>query len=167
MNKAIGENTTAISGLTGRVGALESVKDAYKAADETTLASAKSYADGKAAAAESNAKAYTDELAEVVDGNTTNIATNTGDITTLKGQVAEINTTIEENELTVAAALTDLDSRLNTLSSNAVTSVEGSDYIETDVIDGKVTVSAITGSVASGTDALATAADVKAYVDSM
>lgn len=167
MNKAIGENTTAISGLTGRVGALESAKDDYKAADETTLASAKTYADEKAAAALADAKTYTDALGEVVDDNTTNIATNTGDITTLKGQVAEINTTIEENELTVAAALTDLDSRLNTLSSNAVTSVEGSDYIETDVIDGKVTVSAITGSVASGTDALATAADVKAYVDSM
>lgn len=167
MNEAIGENTTAISGLTGRVGALESVKDAYKAADETTLASAKSYADGKAATAESNAKAYTDELAEVVDGNTTNIATNTEDIETLKGQVTDINTTIEENELTVASALTDLDSRLNTLSSKAITSAEGSNYIETTVTDGEVTVSAVTGSVASGTDALATAADVKVYVDSM
>ena len=167
MNKAIGENTTAISGLTGRVGDLESGKNDYKAADETTLASAKSYADEKAAAALADAKTYTDELAEVVDGNTTNIATNTGDINTLKGQVAEINTTIEENELTVAAALNDLNSRLNTLSSDAITSVEGSNYIETDVTNGEVTVSAITGSVASGTDALATAADVKAYVDSM
>lgn len=101
-----------------------------------------------------------------ISTNTTNIATNTADITEIKGQIETINTTIEENELTVASALTDLDTRLNSLASGTVSSVTGQDYITATTTDGAVVVSATTGSVENGADALALASDVKTYVDS-
>lgn len=71
MNEKIGTNTTNIATLTGKIENLEKINhDAYVAADEATLASAKS---------------YTDELANgQVNTNTTNIATNTADIAELK-----------------------------------------------------------------------------------
>jgi hypothetical protein len=58
-----------------RVKALEDHKDDYVAADSALETSLKSYADGKASAAESAAKAYTDELANgAVKANTDAIA---------------------------------------------------------------------------------------------
>lgn len=91
------------------------------------------------------------------------IATNTADVTTIKGQISSINDTIEKNELTVASALTDLDVRVN----SKIAAVEGQSYITATTTDGAVTINAVTGSVANGVDALATASDVKTYVDSM
>lgn len=102
-----------------------------------------------------------------ISTNTTNIATNTADITTIKGNIETINTTIEENELTVASALTDLDTRLNSLASGTVSSVSGENYVEVTTTDGAVVVKATTGAVANSDNALAVASDVKAYVDSM
>lgn len=107
------------------------------------------------------------EMNEKIGTNTTNIATNTADIETIKGQVETINTTIEENELTVASALTDLDSRVNSLAESAISSVSGDEsYISATTTDGAVVVTATTGSVANNDNALAVASDVKSYVDS-
>lgn len=102
---------------------------------------------------------------DAIGKNTTDIATNTADITTIKGNIETINTTIEENELTVASALTDLDSRINSLASGTVSSVSGENYIEATNTDGAVVVKATTGAVANGDNALVLASDVKAYVD--
>ena len=68
--KAAAEQTaTALNdAMDARVKVLEGINhDAYKAADETVLASAKTYADGVAATAESNAKSYADGLAKNYD----------------------------------------------------------------------------------------------------
>lgn len=101
-----------------------------------------------------------------ISTNATNIATNTADITTIKGNIETINTTIEENELTVASALTDLDARINSIASGTVSSVTGENYITSTTTDGAVVISATTGAVANGDNALALASDVKTYVDS-
>lgn len=164
MNAAIEANTTAVNGLTDKVNALDASKNDYVAADAQVLTDAKTYADQKATAAENNAKAYTDTLKATVTTNTTSIGQNTSDITTIKGQIVEINQTIEENELTIANALNDLNTRVDSLSSSTVSSVTGSSYITTSTVDGAVTVSAVLGAI-SGTDGLALASDVKNYVD--
>lgn len=104
-------------------------------------------------------------LSNSVSTNTTDIATNTSDITTIKEQIATINATNEENELIIAEALNDLNTRVDNLASGTVSSVTGTNYITATTTDGAVTVSALTGAVASGIDALAVASDVKAYVD--
>lgn len=101
-----------------------------------------------------------------VGANETSIATNTNDITDLKTAVETINTTIEENEEVVAAALTNLDERVSELSSNAISSITGDSYVSVTNTEGVVVVSSNTGSVENGSDALAVASDVKAYVDS-
>jgi chromosome segregation ATPase len=106
-------------------------------------------------------------LSNNVSTNTTDIATNTADIADLKTAVETINTTIEENEETIAAALTDLDVRVNNLASGTVTSVTGEGYISATTTDGDVVVTATTGAVANGTNALAIASDVKSYVDNI
>lgn len=92
----------------------------------------------------------------------------------LKTDVSTINTTIEENELTTANALTnldtratDLDTRLSTLEGSAITSVTGSNYITATTTNGAVAISASTGTLDGETNGLALAADVKQYVDSM
>ena len=95
------------------------------------------------------------------------IGKNTTDITNIKGNIETINTTIEENELIVASALTDLDARLTSLTSGTVSSVSGEGYISAITTDGAVVVTATTGAVANSDNALAVASDVKAYVDSM
>lgn len=167
MNQSISDNTSAISGLTGRVETLEKIDhDAYKAADtalETKITTAYQAAD---TATLNSAKAYTDELQEKVDENTTAVAANTEAIGTINEQITEINTTIEENELTVASALTDLDTRVTALAENTVKSVEGQNYVEATTTDGAVVVTVTTGAVANSDNALAVASDVKAYVDS-
>lgn len=104
-------------------------------------------------------------LSGKVDTNTTNISTNTADITDLKTAVETINTTIEENELIVASALTDLNTRVTALTEGTVKSVEGQNYVEATTTDGAVVVKATTGAVANGADGLALASDVKTYVD--
>ena len=104
---------------------------------------------------------------EAIGTNTTGIAANAADIAILKGNVETINTAIEENELTIASALTDLDSRIVSLEENTVSSVNGSVYIEASTTDGIATVSAKVGSVAAGEESLALASDVKSYVDNM
>lgn len=81
--------------------------------------------------------------------------------------ITAINTTIEENELTVASALTDLDARIASLASGTVSSVSGENYVEVTTTDGAVVVKATTGVVANGDNALALASDVKTYVDSV
>ena len=166
MNQSISDNTSAISGLTGKVENLEKIDhDAYKAADtalETKITTAYQAAD---TATLNSAKAYTDELSGKVDTNTTNIATNTEAIETINGQITQINTAIEENELTIASALTDLDNRVNALTENTIKSVEGQNYVEVTTTDGAAVVKATTGAVASGADGLALASDVKTYVD--
>ena len=151
MNEAIGKNTSAITTLTGKVETLEKIDhEAYVEADTEVL---------------NSANAYTDELKKTVTTNTSNIATNAAAIETINGQITEINTVIEENELIVASALTDLDTRVNTLTTSTVKSVEGQNYVETTSTDGVVNVKAITGTVASGANALAIASDVKTYVE--
>ena len=80
---------------------------------------------------------------------------------------AKIDATIEENELVVTSALTDLDGRLINLSTNTLSSVTGQDYVSVQVTGGVATVNAITGTVMNNADALAVASDVKSYVDSM
>ena len=166
MNQSISDNTSAISGITGRVEDLEKIDhEAYKAADtalETKITTAYQAAD---TATLNSAKAYTDELQEKVDANTIAVAANAEAIGTINGQITEINTVIEENELTVASALTDLDTRVTALAENTIKSVEGQNYIETTTTDGAVVVKATTGAVANNADALAIASDVKAYVD--
>jgi hypothetical protein len=168
MNEAIGKNTTAVSELSGKVANLEKINhDAYKAADtalEEKITAAYGAAD---ATVLSSAKAYTDELKNgQVATNTANIATNTADIKTIKGDITTINTTIEENELVVASALTDLDTRVDALEAGSIKSIEGQTYIDVVVTDGNAIVSADLGTVAAGETGLALASDVKEYVDS-
>ncbi len=106
------EAADSAADLVTRVSALEAIDhDAYKAADEATLASAKSYADGLAVnydtagsadGALASAKSYADGLKSEIDG------------------------VIEENERVTSEALTDLNTRVETL--------EGQDvYVKTDV----------------------------------
>lgn len=88
------------------------------------------------------------------------------DVSDLETAVTTINTTIEENELTVASALTNLDGRVIALEGSAVTSVTGENYITAETNDGAVTVKATIGTVVNGDQAIALASDVKSYVDS-
>lgn len=167
MNEAIGKNTTAVSDLSGKVANLEKIDhDAYKGADtalETKITNAYKAADTTTL---NSAKGYTDELKNgQVATNTTNIATNIADIKTIKGDITTINTTIEENELVVTAALTDLDTRVDALEAGSIKSIEGQTYIDVTVTDGNVVVSADLGTVAAGETGLALASDVKEYVD--
>lgn len=181
LNKAIGDNTTAITAVNTRIDNLDYTdtavaKQYVSEVDQTDGIISVKRANlldvcdekGAAASALTSAKAYTDTLANgQVKTNTTAIATNTGDITTIKGQITTINTTIEENELTVASALTDLDSRVNALeTADVVKSVTGQGYIAATTANGAVTVTATTGAVANSANALAVASDVKTYVDS-
>lgn len=76
---------TAANALTGRVKALEDVKDAYKAADTALESSLKTYADGKASAAQTAAEAKVTALANGA------VATNATNIETLKGRVDNIS----------------------------------------------------------------------------
>lgn len=181
MNEAIGANTTAITAVNTRIDNLDYTdaavaKQYVSEVDQTDGVISVKRANlldvcdekGAAAGALTSAKAYTDQLANgQVSANTTAIATNTSDITTIKGQITTINTTIEENELVTASALTNLDERLTELSSAAVTSVTGSNYITASTTDGAVVVTATTGAVANGGDTLVVASDVKSYVDNM
>lgn len=168
MNNAISANSTSINNLTSDVNALKEIDhDAYKAADTALEGVLKSYADTAESDAVNTANAYTDALANgAVSANTTAIAAAGEKITTIEGQIASINTTIEENELTVASALTDLDTRVNELSATSVKSVSGQDYVLAETTDGAVVVKADLGSVANGETGLALASDVKEYVDS-
>lgn len=112
---------------------------------------------------------------EAIATNSANISTLTTDVNNLKAidhdaykaDIAAINTTIEENELTIASALTDLDTRINNLSATeSVASVSGQDYILTETVDNVVVVKADIGSISNEEPGLALAADVKEYVDS-
>lgn len=168
MNEKISTNTTNISTLSGDVATLKAINhDAYKAADTALKTELQGYADQAETDAVNTAKAYTDALANgAVSTNTTNIATANEKIATIEGQITTINTTIEENELTIAAALTDLDTRVDSLEAGAIKSVTGQDYILADVTDGALVVKADLGSVANGETGLALANEVKEYVDS-
>ena len=181
LNKAIGDNTTAIGNVNTRIDNLDYTdaavaKQYVSEVNQTdgkisvTRANLLDVCDEKGAAgsALTSAKAYTDTLANgQVKTNTTAIATNTGDIATIKGQITTINTTIEENELTVASALTDLETRVDALeAADIVTSVTGQGYITATPTNGAVVVTATTGAVANSANALAVASDVKTYVDS-
>ena len=138
----IADNSHAedVAGLLTDVENLKKIDhDAYKGADDALRTELQGYADQAEADALSAAKSYTDEA------------------------VSAINTVIEENELTVASALTDLDSRINSLASGTVSSVSGENYVEATTTDGAVIVKATTGAVANGDNALALASDVKAY----
>lgn len=88
------------------------------------------------------------------------------DVSGLETAVSTINTTIEENELTVAGALTDLNERVATLEESAVTSVTGESYITAATTDGAVTVKATIATMESGDPGIALASDVRSYVDS-
>lgn len=88
------------------------------------------------------------------------------DVSDLETAVETINTTIEENELVTASALTNLDERVIALEGSAVTSVTGESYITAETTDGAVTVKATIGTVVNGDQAIALASDVKSYVDS-
>lgn len=180
LNKAIGDNTTAITAVNTRIDNLDYTdtavaKQYVSEVDQTNGVISVKRANlldvcdekGAAGSALTSAKAYTDTLANgQVKTNTTAIATNTGDITTIKGQITAINTTIEENELTVASALTDLDARVDVLETGTIKSVSGQSYITATTTDGAVIVKATTGAVANNSNALAVASDVKTYVDS-
>lgn len=168
MNEAISANSTSINTLTGDVAALKEIDhDAYKAADTTLETSLKAYADQAETDAVNTANAYTDALANgAVSANTTAIAQAGEKITAIEGQIATFNSALEENELTIASALTDLDTRVDSLEANSIKSITGQDYIIADTADGAVTVKADLGSVANGETGLALASDVKEYVDS-
>lgn len=168
MNEKISTNTTNISTLSGDVATLKAIDhDAYKAADATLKTELQGYADQAETDAVNTAKAYTDALANgAVATNTTNIATANEKIATIEGQITTINTTIEENELTIAAALTDLDTRVDSLEADTIKSVTGQDYIVAEANNGAVVVKADLGSVANGETGIALASDVKEYVDS-
>lgn len=180
LNKAIGDNTTAITAVNTRIDNLDytdtavakqyvSEVDQSEGKISVKRANLLDVCDAKGAAGDAltSAKAYTDTLANgQVSTNTNAIATNTGDITTIKGQITAINTAIEENELTVASALTDLDARVDVLETGTIKSVSGQSYITATTTDGAVIVKATTGAVANNANALAVASDVKTYVDS-
>jgi hypothetical protein len=168
MNEAISANSTSINTLTGDVAALKEIDhDAYKAADTALETSLKAYADQAETDAVNTANAYTDALANgAVSANTTAIAQAGEKITAIEGQIATFNSALEENELTIASALTDLDTRVDSIEANSIKSVTGQDYIIADTADGVITVKADLGSVANGETGLALASDVKEYVDS-
>lgn len=105
------------------------------------------------------------EMNDAIGQNTAGVTANAADIVTIKSDIETINTVIEENEETVAAALTNLDTRVTALTEGTVKSVEGQNYVEATTTDGAVVVKATTGAVASGADGLAVASDVKTYVD--
>lgn len=90
------------------------------------------------------------------------------DVSGLETAVSTINTTIEENELTVAGALTDLNERVATLEGSAVTSVTGESYITVERAENssEVKVKAAIATMESGDAGIALASDVKSYVDS-
>lgn len=104
-------------------------------------------------------------MESAISANTTAVGTLTTDVETLKTGVQTINTTIEENEKTVAAALTELNNSIVALETSVVTSVSGNGYVSATKSDNDVVVTVTTGSVADGGDALVTASDVKSYVD--
>ena len=84
----------------------------------------------------------------------------------LETTIETINTTIEENELVTASALTNLDERVIALEGSAITSVTGESYITAETVDGTVTVKATIATMESGDAGIALASDVRSYVDS-
>ena len=109
---------------------------------------------------------YITEHTDAFTGLSTRVGTVESNVETIGEQIVTINTTIEENELVIADALNDLNSRIDSLTSGTISSVTGTDYITATTTDGAVVIDATTGSVADGTNAIAIASDVKAYVDS-
>lgn len=106
-------------------------------------------------------------LNSTVNGHTTDISQLKTDVSDLETAISTINTTVEENELTTAAALTNLDQRVIAIEGSAITSVTGSNYITATTTNGEAVISATTGTLDGETNGLALAADVKQYVDSM
>lgn len=106
-------------------------------------------------------------LNSTVNDHTTAIDELKTDVSDLETAISTINTTVEENELTTAAALTNLDQRVIAIEGSAITSVTGSNYITATTTNGAVEISASTGTLDGETNGLALAADVKQYVDSM
>lgn len=106
-------------------------------------------------------------LNSTVNDHTTAIDELKTDVSDLETAISTINTTVEENELTTAAALTNLDQRVIAIEGSAITSVTGSNYITATTTNGAVEISASTGTLNGETNGLALAADVKQYVDSM
>ena len=102
-----------------------------------------------------------------ISNNTTAVSDLTDRVDAIDDQIEAINSVVEDNELVIAAALADLDTRITSLSSNTVSSVTGQNYINATTTNGAVTIQATTGAVASGADALAIASDVKTYIDSI
>lgn len=188
LNQYITDHTNAFTGLSQRVGTAESnistlegkvdvtkvstaIATAKTEAINAAASDAAAKADNAKSGAISEANSYTDtQVSALANGavktNTADIATLKSDVETIEGQITTINATIEENELVIAEALNDLNTRVDSLASGTVTSVTGQNYITATTTDGDVTVSATTGSVANGVNALAVASDVKSYVDS-
>ena len=106
-------------------------------------------------------------LNSTVNGHTTDISQLKTDVSDLETAISTINTTVEENELTTAAALTNLDQRVIAIEGNVITSVTGSNYITATTTNGEAVISATTGTLDGNTNGLALAADVKQYVDSL
>lgn len=106
-------------------------------------------------------------LNSTVNDHTTAIDELKTDVSDLETAISDINTTVEENELTTAAALTNLDQRVIAIEGSAITSVTGSNYITATTTNGAVEISASTGTLDGETNGLALAADVKQYVDSL
>ena len=179
MNEQIKANTAAIATVNTRIDNLDYADNAVakqyvSEVDQTNgvisvkRANLLDVCDEKGAAetAESNAKGYTDTLANGRVANAESaIKANADAIADLEDSVAAINTAIEENELTIASAITDLDSRLTALAGSAISSVTGQGYISASTTDGAVTIVANTGTMSQGGDKLAVVSDVKAYVD--
>lgn len=106
-------------------------------------------------------------LNSTVNDHTTAIDELKTDVSDLETAISTINTTVEENELTTAAALTNLDQRVIAIEGNVITSVTGSNYITATTTNGEAVISATTGTLDGNTNGLALAADVKQYVDSL
>lgn len=106
-------------------------------------------------------------LNSTVNDHTTAIDELKTDVSDIETAISTINTTVEENELTTAAALTNLDQRVIAIEGSAITSVTGSNYITATTTNGAVEISASTGTLDGETNGLALAADVKQYVDSL
>mgnify|MGYP003296041245 CR=1 FL=1 len=122
------------------------------------------------AATLASAKAYTDELANgQVAANTAALATVDSRIATAKGEaISEVKGDAVDYDTLgkVEAKLDAIDLALEGVDGAAVKSVTGTGYVEVNNTDAQnPVVSVKTGAVADGADVLATAADVKSYVD--
>ena len=173
LQNQISANVTAINNQADLIGAntaaISDMDAAYKAADETTLSTAKKYTDDEITKLNDsltqtggNVGALTNSLNSLTDRvstNETNIATNTSNISVNAGAIETLGQTVETNKLAAEEAVKDLADGAVAINTADIATLKGDETTEGSVA--KAIADAISASETTASNTYAT----KIYVD--